>query len=386
MTNFPQQVDTISNLWSATNNAKSFLASPIDAINPTPTIVLASDTKFPTSRTTITIDGEIFVCTRTAPNTFTVELRGAFGTPIGSHTTLATCYGMSIAEYHNDVRDAIIATQTFSANWWRKPIIDAVNTSPIIGLSAGDCYIVTGLGGDWGTATVNDIAYVAQIGSPIVWQFITPEDGMTTINLTTNEVWIYDGASWTAINSGTPLAIPNTTMSRDSNADTAVHHLETDSIAIGSQALIRYPGTVAVAHGRFSNTGDAQANKYIVRNITANDSFLELFLDGATGTQRLVLQDDSTWSFSIQITGHRTNGSDGHAGYIASGVIYRGAGAASTSLQGKPTIQVLSESDKAWDINIQADTTNGSLKITVKGENGKIIRWVAAVDTVEITN
>lgn len=186
--------------------------------------------------------------------------------------------------------------------------------------------------------------------------------------------------------SGTPLALPNTTMSRDSNADTAVNQLNTTSLAVGDQSLVRIPGTMVVAHGRFGNTGDAQRGTYILRTHTVSAMWTEAFLDGTAGSQRLVLPDDSTWTFEVMITGHRTDADDGHAGYKALGVIYRQAGAATTTLQGNPSKQVISESNPQWDINIEADSLNGSLKISVKGEVGKIIRWVAAVTTVEVTN
>jgi hypothetical protein len=159
-----------------------------------------------------------------------------------------------------------------------------------------------------------------------------------------------------------------------------------NSLAIGKQSLTRHYGAIVESNGRFSNNGDSQAGRYFLRNRTIDAVFTELFLDGVGGSLRLDLPDDSTWSYRIMITGHRTDVNDGHAGYTASGVIYRGSGAATVALQGVPTTTVISESNGPWDINIEADTTNGSLKITVKGQAGKTIRWLAVVDTVEITN
>lgn len=385
MSLFPEQVDTISNLWTVSNNAQSFLAAPIDNSSPNPVITVVDGSPFPDERTTITIDREIFIVTKASANTFNTELRAAFGSVQLSHVNLATCYGMSIAEYHNDVRDAIIATQTFSANWWRRPVIQSLVTAPVSGLNADDCYLVAGLGGDWSTATINDIACVTA-GSPTGWMFITPIDGMIVLNSTTYELMVFDGSTWNVINNGTPLATPNTLMSRDSNADTAIHRLEAEELAVGEQALVRLPGTSVLAHGRFSNTGDAQAINAVLRAGTINATFTEMFLDGSGGSERLVLPDDSTWSFTVQITAHQTSAGIGHAGYTAGGVIYRESGAGTISLVGIPTKQTLAETDKPWNINIEADTTNGSLKITVKGEAGKTIRWVALVTAVEITN
>lgn len=159
-----------------------------------------------------------------------------------------------------------------------------------------------------------------------------------------------------------------------------------NSIALGNQSVSRYLGGEALANDRFGNPGDAQAGRYLLRNITGNAVLTELYLDGVTATQRLVLPDDSTWNFKIRITGHRTDASDGHAGYEFNGVIYRAAGAATTSFTGVPSKNIIAESNAPWDAQISADATNGSLEIQVKGQAGKTVRWLALVETVEVTN
>lgn len=159
-----------------------------------------------------------------------------------------------------------------------------------------------------------------------------------------------------------------------------------NSLAIGKHSLARHPGAVVTANGRFQSSGDAQTGKYLLRTHTVNNAQTEAFLDGTSGTQRLVLPDDCTWSFKLTATAHRTDAGDGHAGYIIHGVIYRGAGVSSISFQGTPTRQVLAESDSDWDINIEADHTYGSLSVLVSGETGKTIRWLIQIETVEVTN
>lgn len=158
------------------------------------------------------------------------------------------------------------------------------------------------------------------------------------------------------------------------------------SLAIGLQSLARTQGSVVQANGRFASNGDAQSGRYMLRSVTISNTPTELFIDGTAGSVRLVLPDDSTWTFKITVTGHRTDLGNGHAGYTAAGVIYRGAGVATTAIQGSIQKVVLAESNPSWDININADPINGSLTIMVTGETGKIIRWVALVETVEITN
>jgi hypothetical protein len=159
-----------------------------------------------------------------------------------------------------------------------------------------------------------------------------------------------------------------------------------DSIALGSQSLARIRGGVVQANGRFGSTGDAQVGRYLLRTHTVNSAATEMFVDGTGGSTRLTLPDNSTWHFTATVTGHRTDAGDGHAGYKVEGVIYRNSGANTIAIQGSVIKSVIAESNPSWDINIVADTTNGSLKINVTGQAGKTVRWVALIDTVEITN
>jgi virulence-associated protein VapD len=180
----------------------------------------------------------------------------------------------------------------------------------------------------------------------------------------------------------TPLAINSLTLGAGAQTDTTA----VNAIAIGNQSLARLPGGVVQASGRFGSTGDAQTGKYLLRTHTVNSLETEMFIDGTGGSDRLVLPDDSTWSFKGIVTGHKTNASDGHAGFSFEGVIYRVAGASSVVLLGHTIINTIARSNTQWNIQIYADTTNGSLKITCKGQTGATIRWLSLVETVEITN
>jgi hypothetical protein len=159
-----------------------------------------------------------------------------------------------------------------------------------------------------------------------------------------------------------------------------------DSLAIGNQSVARVPYGVVQAGGRFASSGDAQVGRYTLRNTTINALPVQLFVDGVGGSTPLILPDDSTWTIRVMITGHRTDASDGHAGYELKGVVYRGTGAATTTIQGKISKTVIAESNPSWDANITADVVNGGITISVQGQVSKTIRWLALVETVEITN
>lgn len=183
---------------------------------------------------------------------------------------------------------------------------------------------------------------------------------------------------------GAPTAAGDNSVAIGSGAQTDV--AAPDSIALGNQALARHRGAQVYANGRFASSGDCQAGKYMLRNVSTSAVPVDLFLDGVGGSERLVLADDSTWTFKATITGHRTDVTDGHAGYEIIGVVYRQAGAATVSFQGVPVKTVIAESNAPWNINITANTTFGCLNISVTGQAGKTIRWAALVETVEVTN
>lgn len=251
---------------------------------------------------------------------------------------------------------------------------------------------------------VNSLQVINAGGAPAIQESTGAPSGAAVIGTLyvdrsiTNgtSLYFYNGATWTPLtqflklyaeNSSvyvTPVAAGTNSIALGDGAQTASGAL--DSLAIGNQSLARTRGGVVQASGRFSNSGDAQTGRYLLRSNTINAFPTELFVDGTAGTVRLVLPDDATWTFKVTVTAHRTDVQDGHAGYIVAGVIYRGAGAATTGIQGKPNKTVLAESNPAWDINIGADSTNGSLNITVTGETGKTIRWLALIETVEVTN
>ncbi len=211
-----------------------------------------------------------------------------------------------------------------------------------------------------------------------------------------NSIYRYNGSSWDVISQKlnlynekssvftAPVANGNNSIALGEGAETSA--VASDSLAIGMQALSRTPGGVVQASGRFATNGDAQAGRYLLRTTTIDGTSTELFINGTGGGQRLTLPDDSTWTFKVTVTAHRTDLDNGHAGYTAAGVIYRSAGATTTYIQGSVQKTVLAESNPSWDINITADAINGSLRIKVTGEVGKQIRWVALVETVEITN
>lgn len=104
---------------------------------------------------------------------------------------------------------------------------------------------------------------------------------------------------------------------------------------------------------------------------------VEMFINGVAGS-RIVLLDNTTVTFAIDIAARRTNGSE-NAGYSAQGTIKRDVGAATTAIVGSVIPVNIAEDDITWDFLVIADIVNGSLKVSVTGAVGKNISWVATV-------
>lgn len=157
----------------------------------------------------------------------------------------------------------------------------------------------------------------------------------------------------------------------------------TYSSSLGSGSKSNLYGGFAQSSGSFTSQGDSQSRVLIMRNTTTNNTDTELFLDGSS--QRLVLPDDTTWQFRINIVARRTDADNESAGYELIGVIDRNTGASTVSLVGVSTRTTIAEDIASWQVGCNADTTNGSLRVLVTGENSKTIRWVARVTLVEVT-
>lgn len=140
----------------------------------------------------------------------------------------------------------------------------------------------------------------------------------------------------------------------------------------------------AYAGGRFATQGDAQAGVYILRVATSNATITELLAsDGATST-RIALPNNSAYSFSGRVAARSSTGDS--AGWRFSGTIERGANAAATAIVGT-VLQTDTNAEagaSTWVLTIDADTTNGNLRIRGTGVAATNIRWVATIDTTEV--
>jgi hypothetical protein len=157
-----------------------------------------------------------------------------------------------------------------------------------------------------------------------------------------------------------------------------------DSIALGDGSVSRAHGAIMQSSGVFTQPGDAQIGDYVARGITNSNQPTEIFLDGLS--KRILVQPNMSIAYCITVIARRTDSfSNEGAVYSIQGGIDRSVSYISTRLIGTPTKTVLSEDNPTWDISVHADQIFGALQIRVTGEHSKTIRWVAHIQTVEVS-
>jgi len=158
----------------------------------------------------------------------------------------------------------------------------------------------------------------------------------------------------------------------------------TNTFATGDGSSARIEGMKAFANGQFSTSGDAQHGVYVLRNITTNNTLTELFLDGISS--QIIVPNNSVFTFDILLAARRTDATGGGAAYRFIGAARKDATSGSVTFIGTPSKTVVGETNNAWDAAVSVDNTTGAFRVRVTGENAKTIRWVATVQTTEVTN
>jgi hypothetical protein len=135
----------------------------------------------------------------------------------------------------------------------------------------------------------------------------------------------------------------------------------------------------------FASQGDAQAGLYILRRQVTGVSYNNLTTDNSapSSTNQVIMPDNSSYSFSILVTGKSTTSNDEGA-WQFNGVISRYNGAGTTVLRVVNKTKIWS-SISQWDCIVTGDSSLGGLIVQVKGDGANTIRFVAKVETSEVT-
>ena len=162
-----------------------------------------------------------------------------------------------------------------------------------------------------------------------------------------------------------------------------------NAVAIGHDAKSIIKGKFAYSAGNFASTGDAQTGIFVLRSDTTDATAEPMTTDKSSGStdDQIILPNNSAYSFSGTIIAREsaTDGSD-YASWEIKGALLRDANAASTVLGNGIVNKLYATSGaSAWAVALSADTTNGGLKVEVTGAASTNIRWVATVNTSEVT-
>ena len=138
-----------------------------------------------------------------------------------------------------------------------------------------------------------------------------------------------------------------------------------------------------------STQGTSQLGTYILsantNSVTANTMTTD-WTYPASATNQVTLPNNSAYMFSGSVVATVTGGGNTSM-WTFQGGIKQGATAGSTALVGTPIINLIAQDGgaSAWQIAIAANTTLGSLQISVIGDPSATVRWVGRVDTTEVT-
>jgi hypothetical protein len=158
------------------------------------------------------------------------------------------------------------------------------------------------------------------------------------------------------------------------------------SIALGNGAQAKETGKFALESYSGYGNGAAQYGTINCTKTTTDATASVLTSDtaAAAGANQLILQNNTAYAFSgIVVARQKAANGTASAAWKIEGLIRREGTAATTTLVAS-TVTAISNVP-AWTLALSADTTNGGLSITATGAAATNIRWLATVQSAEIT-
>ena len=162
------------------------------------------------------------------------------------------------------------------------------------------------------------------------------------------------------------------------------------STIIGHRAKSRWRGAIifgANASTAIGSNGGEQSSITHYKGQTTNATATTIGTTGNTPDtiRSITLPNNSAYGFTMTVIG--AVGSGGNTSmWKFEGLIKRGANAASTAIVGNVVKNRIAYDSgaSAWDVAVTANTS-GSLVVTVTGQASTTIRWIANIETTELT-
>jgi len=154
------------------------------------------------------------------------------------------------------------------------------------------------------------------------------------------------------------------------------------SFALGTDAKATIKTQIAMSAGQFAAQGDAQGSTFILRSDTTDATAEAMTTNNSTAAadNQIVAASDTCITFSGTVVAMQ-NGAQAYGSWKIEGLLVNDGG---TTTVPTSAITVINNSS-SWGLALSADNTNNALKVQVTGEASHNIRWVANVQTSEVT-
>lgn len=160
----------------------------------------------------------------------------------------------------------------------------------------------------------------------------------------------------------------------------------TGAVALGTAVVANTVGKYAYSGGLLGGVGSSQTGTFVLGVTTSSATATVLATNGsaAGALNQVIVPNNSAYAFSgIIVARQRAPYGTESAAWKVDGLIRREGTAASTTLVAS-TVNAISNVP-GWTLALSADTTNGGLAVTATGSATASIRWVATIQTSEVT-
>jgi len=163
---------------------------------------------------------------------------------------------------------------------------------------------------------------------------------------------------------------------------------QSNAVCTGSRGRSEIQGKRVHSSEAFgSEVGSAQTGDLVLGKQTSDATPVALSSipgNSASTNNQVILPNKSAYAFTgIIVARQQASGGTASAAWKIEGLIRREANAASTTLVASTVTAI--DNTPGWTLALSADTTNGGLKIEATGAAATNIRWVATVQTSEVT-
>ena len=154
---------------------------------------------------------------------------------------------------------------------------------------------------------------------------------------------------------------------------------------LGVTGNITSTGTVTIsdADNQFVQGDTGYITKqYVLYGTTTTATETEIFV-GGTSSSRIPVPTNTTIFYDVMIAARRTDVTGESAGWNLKAVVDNFSGVVADV--GTVYEVAVARDDANWEVDSRADDTNNSINIYVTGAAGKTVKWVAVVQTREVT-